>query len=51
LIFLKPSWRVSGHGFPSRRDEKSEHENGSGDFLAGEINRGFENINQPREII
>jgi len=51
LIFLKPSRRASGHGFPSRRGGKSEPESGSGDFLAGEIDRGFENINQPQNIL
>ena len=48
MIFLKPSRRASGHGFLPRRGRKSEPESGSGDFLAGEIDRGFENINQPQ---
>jgi len=51
LIFLKPSRRASGHGFLPRRGRKSEPERGSGDFLAGEIDRGFENINQPQNIL
>ena len=48
MIFSKPSRRANGHGFLPRGGRKSEPESGSGDFLAGEIARGFENIYQPQ---
>jgi len=48
VIDIKPSRRASGHGFLPRRGRKSEPESGSGDFLAGEIDRGFVTITLPQ---